>query len=216
MPMRLEVKICGVRSPEVIAAAASGSARLIGMVFFAKSPRAVTPAIARDLARQVPTGVRLVGLFVDPDDETLDQTIRQVPLDMIQLHGMESADRVAEIRSHYAMPIIKAIRVATAEDIDHAAPYAAVADRLLFDAKPPPGVSSLPGGTGLSFDWTLMAGRTWPVPWMLAGGLSSANLSDAVHKSGAHSVDVSSGVEERPGHKTPRLVQDFLSTAASL
>ena len=201
--MRLQVKICGVRTPEAIQAAADGGASYVGFVFYPKSPRALSPSLAAELSRMVPTGVRVVGLFVDPDDEEIDRIVSQVPLDMLQLHGEESPARVTAVRRTFAMPVMKAVRIASRQDVDAAADYEEAADRLLFDTKPPPGVASLPGGTGLSFDWGLLAGRTWRMPWMLAGGLTAANLAEAVSATGAGAVDVSSGVENRPGQKEP-------------
>lgn len=214
--MKFEVKICGVRTPEAIDAAAAGGARWLGLVFYPKSPRAVGPAMAAQLARLAPTGLRVVGLFVDPDDETLAAVVGQVPLDLLQLHGTESPGRVAEIRRTYGIPVMKAFRVAIADDLAQVAPYQAVADRLLFDAKPPPNVTALPGGNGLPFDWSILAGRLWTRPWMLSGGLTADNLAEAVAVTGARAVDVSSGVEDRPGHKVPALIAGFLKRAAAL
>lgn len=214
--MSLEVKICGIRSPEAMDAAVAGGARYVGLNFYAPSPRAVGPVEAAALARRVPTGVRTVGLFVEPDDELLDSVLGQVPLDMIQLHGGETPGRIAEIKAAISAPVIKAIRVATAADLEPVPDYEAVADMLLFDAKPPPNVTALPGGNGVPFDWTILAGRQWARPWMLSGGLTVENLSESVRTTGATAVDVASGVEDRPGHKDPALVTAFLDRAASL
>ena len=214
--MRLTVKICGIRAPEIIEAAVAGGARAIGLVFYPKSPRAVGPMAGAELSRLTPATVRVVGLFVDPEDRELGETIERVPLDFLQLHGSESPERVAAIREAYSIPVMKAVRVAEAKDLDHAALYQGVTDWLLFDAKPPPRVATLPGGTGLSFDWTLLADRHWSVPWMLAGGLRADRLAEAVRVTGASAVDVSSGVESRPGVKDPALVSAFLSTARAL
>lgn len=214
--MKLQVKICGVSTPEAMAATVDGGARFVGLNFYPRSPRAVSPNLAAQLARVVPTGVRVVGLFVDPDDDRLDEVIGQVPLDLIQLHGHETTDRVAAIRRGFNIPVMKAISVATAADLDGADAYCDVADRLLFDAKPPANVTALPGGNGIPFDWALMAGRRWRVPWMLSGGINAGNLADAVAQAGAAAVDVSSGVEDRPGHKSPELIARFLEAAAAL
>ncbi|MCB9949312.1 MAG: phosphoribosylanthranilate isomerase [Rhodospirillaceae bacterium] len=214
--MKLQVKICGVSTPEAMDAAVDGGARFVGLVFYPRSPRAVSPNLAAQLARVVPTGVRVVGLFVDPDDDRLDEVIGQVPLDLIQLHGHETPARVAAIRSGFNIPAMKAISVAAAEDLDGAAAYDGVADRLLFDAKPPANVTALPGGNGIPFDWALVAGRRWGVPWMLSGGLNADNLAEAVRQAGAAAVDVSSGVEDRPGHKSPELIRRFLEAAAAV
>ena len=214
--MSIDVKICGIRSPEVLEAAVSGGARYVGLNFYPPSPRAVGPMEAAALARMVPTGIRTVGLFVEPDDELLDSILGQVPLDMIQLHGGETPARIAEIKASISSPVMKAIRVAEAADLDPVADYEAVADMLLFDAKPPPNVTALPGGNGVPFDWTILAGRQWSRPWMLSGGLTADNLAESVRTTGATAVDVASGVEDRPGHKDPALVTAFLDRAASL
>lgn len=209
-------KICGINHPDALAAALAGGAAMIGLVFFERSPRHVAPVFAADLARQVPAGVEAVGLFVDPDDELLDHVLDLVPLDLLQLHGNESPERLAAIRARTGLKVMKAIKVAEAGDLDAVAAYAGVADRLLFDAKPPRRVDALPGGNGLAFDWTLLAGRNWPVPWMLSGGLDADNLAEAVRISNAPAVDVSSGVEDRPGHKDPARIRRFLAVAAGL
>jgi len=214
--MPIQTKICGINHPDAMEAAVQGGARYVGLVFYERSPRHVPGPTAAQLARLVPTGVRVVGLFVEPDEEYLEHIVTSVPLDMIQLHGEETPGRVAEIRDRYSIEVMKAVKVADAADLDLAASYQDVADRLLFDAKPPKNVAALPGGNGLSFDWTLLAGRTWTRPWMLSGGLTADNLAEAVRATGATAVDVSSGVEDRPGHKDPAKVRDFLRIAAGL
>ncbi len=214
--MKLDVKICGIRTPEALAAAVAGGVRYVGLVFYPRSPRAVVPAVAGELARQAPTGVRTVGLFVDPEDALLETTLCQVPLDLIQLHGNETPDRVAEIRTGFGIPVIKAVRVAAAADLAEVQAYEEVADKLLFDAKLPANVATLPGGNGLAFDWSILTGRRWSRPWLLSGGLTAANLAEAVRRTGAPAVDVSSGVEQRPGHKDPALIRAFLAEAAAL
>ncbi|MBI1206429.1 MAG: phosphoribosylanthranilate isomerase [Azospirillum sp.] len=214
--MAVQVKICGINHPEAMTAAVAGGARFVGLVFYPRSPRAVAPPLAAELARMVPTGTRVVGLFVDPDDEYLDHVLGQVPVDLIQLHGGESPERVAAIRRSSGIPVMKAVKLATAEDLEVAGRYLDSANRLLFDAKPRPGTAALPGGNGLPFDWQVLAGRRWPLPWLLSGGLNAANLAEAVAVTGAGAVDVSSGVEDRPGHKDPALIRAFLETAARL
>lgn len=214
--MALETKICGIRSPDALAAAVSGGARYVGLVFYPPSPRALGPVEAAALARHVPTGMRTVGLFVEPDDELLDRVLGQVPLDMIQLHGDETPGRIAEIKGAVSAPVMKAIRVASEADLVSVPDYEAVADMLLFDAKPPPVVTALPGGNGVPFDWTILAGRSWSRPWMLSGGLTADNLAESVRVTGATILDVSSGVEDRPGHKDPALIDAFLARAAAL
>ncbi|PWC56218.1 phosphoribosylanthranilate isomerase [Azospirillum sp. TSO22-1] len=214
--MSVPVKICGLSEPETLRAALDGGARWIGLVFYPPSPRSVAPSLAAELARMVPTAVRTVGLFVDADDAFLDHVVSQVPFDLLQLHGKETPERVAAIKAAFSIPVMKAIKVGGPEDLERAGDYAAVADRLLFDAKPPAKVSALPGGNGIAFDWTLLSGRMWSKPWMLSGGLNAGNVAEAVRTTGAPALDVSSGVEDRPGHKDPALIRAFLETAAAL
>ena len=154
-----------------------------------------------------------VGLFVDAENEFLQRTLNEVPLGMIQLHGNESPARVAEIRAKFGLPVMKAIRIACGADLEIAARYEDVSDRLLFDASPPSG-ASLPGGNGVIFDWMLLAGCVWKKPWMLSGGLNARNVAEAIRITGAMAVDVSSGVEDRPGHKDSDLIRQFIVAAA--
>lgn len=210
----VRAKICGIRTPETMQAALDGGARYVGLVFFPKSPRNVSIATAAELSRMVGTGTRVVGLFVDPTDGLLDDVLGQTPLDLIQLHGTETPDRVAAIRARFNLPVMKAVKVADAADLEDAKAFESVADMLLFDAKPPKG-ALLPGGNGVSFDWSLLAGRVWGKPWMLSGGLDPANVADAIRATGAPAVDVSSGVEEAPGVKSPALIRAFLAAVAS-
>jgi len=214
--LSIEVKICGIRTPEALRAAADGGARAVGFVFYPPSPRALTPEVAAHLARMLPTGVRSVGLFVDASDEQIAEVTGRVPLDMLQLHGHETPRRVAEIRGRFGAEVMKAIRVATAADLAPLAEYEAVADWILFDAKPPKHVTSLPGGTGIAFDWQLLQRVKIARPWMLSGGLTAANLAEAVALTGAKMVDVSSGVEDRPGEKSVARIGEFLTVAAAL
>ncbi len=214
--MPVSVKICGLTEPETLHAAVSGGARYVGFVFYPPSPRSIAPSMAAELARLVPTGVRTVGLFVDPDDDFLEHVVSQVPFDLIQLHGKETPRRIAEVKAAFNIPVMKAIKVGGPEDLAAALDIAEVADRLLFDAKPPAKVSALPGGNGIAFDWTLLAGRSWPKPWMLSGGLKPENAAEAVRTTGATALDVSSGVEDRPGHKDPALIRRFLDSVAGL
>jgi phosphoribosylanthranilate isomerase len=214
--MRLDVKICGIRTPEVIDAAVRHGARYIGLNFYPASPRSVEPQVAAELARRLPTGVRSVGLFVDPGDAMLDAIVPRVPLDMLQLHGRETPQRVREIRDRFGIPVMKALGIGAAEDLAVADDYEGAADRLLFDARPPKNVTALPGGNGIAFDWKILAGRRWRLPWMLSGGLNAGNLAEAVMVTGAASVDTASGVEDRPGHKTPERVAAFLVAASAI
>ncbi len=203
------MKFCGLSRPQDIDAAVAAGARYVGFVFFPKSPRNVTLDVARALALATPVGIAKVALIVDADDEALDALTAAVPLDMLQLHGHESPDRVAEVRTRYGLPVMKAVGIATADDIARIADYEAVADQLLIDAKPPAG-ADLPGGNGLAFDWRLLAGRKyWTRPWMLAGGLTPDTVAEAVRLTGARQVDVSSGVESAPGVKDAARMADF-------
>lgn len=213
MNTSIKVKICGLTRESDVAACADAGASYIGINFFPPSPRFVAPALARDLALAAPIGLAKVALVVDADDATLDAITATVPLDMLQLHGHETPERVAEIRARYGLPVMKAIGIADASDLDQIDTYAAVADQLLIDAKPPRG-AVLPGGNGLSFDWRLLAGRKyWTRPWMLAGGLTTANVSEALHRTGAMQVDVASGVESAPGIKDAGMIAAFIRAA---
>ncbi len=205
----VRVKICGLRSAADVQAAASAGAAYVGFVFYPRSPRNVTPEAARDAALAAPVGVAKVALTVDADDVTLDAILRLVPLDMLQLHGHETPERVAEVRTRYGLPVMKAIGVAVPADLAQIDRYGA-ADQLLIDAKPAPG--TLPGGNGLAFDWALLANRRWTQPWMLAGGLHAGNVAEAIRLTGAQQVDLSSGVESAPGVKDYGKIAAFMAT----
>ena len=213
MAGRIAVKICGLRTAVDISTAAEAGARYVGFVFFPKSPRALTAEEARPLAQSVPPGLAKVALVVDMDDAALDATVGNVPIDMIQLHGSETPDRVVEIRRRYGLPVMKAVGLAGPGDLDRIADYEKVADQILVDAKPPEG-GVLPGGNGIAFDWRLIAGRAWTKPWMLAGGLTPDTVAEAARLTGAQQVDVSSGVERAPGIKEPDLIRAFLKAVA--
>ncbi|MEP1199169.1 phosphoribosylanthranilate isomerase [Tateyamaria sp.] len=211
----LSVKICGLSKAEHVAAAVEAGAKYIGFVFFPKSPRNVSLEQARTLALEVPPGVAKVALVVNADDAFLDDLTTTVPLDMLQLHGSESPERVADIKARYGLPVMKAVGVGDASDLAALDSYGAVADQLLVDTKAPKG-ADLPGGNGATFDWTLIAGRRWPLPWMLAGGLTQDNVSEAVRVTGARQVDLSSAVETAPGHKDSGLIQSFLAATRDI
>lgn len=211
-PAQVRVKICGLRRPEDVAAAAVAGAAYVGFVFFPPSPRHLDPEAARAAALAAPPGVAKVGLTVDAGDDALAAILATVPLDMLQLHGEESPARVAYVRACFGLPVIKAVGLRGPEDLPALDRYAGVADMLLVDAKPPRD-APLPGGNGLAFDWRLVAGRRWPVPWLLAGGLTAANVAEAVRLTGARQVDVSSGVEAAPGVKDPARMRDFVAAA---
>jgi phosphoribosylanthranilate isomerase len=208
----VRVKICGLRTVADVAAVAAAGAAYAGFVFFAKSPRHLTVEAARELALAAPEGLAKVALVVDAEDAVLDAIVESVPLDMLQLHGHESPDRVAAVRARYGLPVMKAVGVADEGDLAALFDYTTVADQILVDAKPPKG-ADLPGGNGLSFDWRLVAQRRWLRPWMLAGGLTAENVADAVRLTNARQVDVSSGVERAPGVKDAAKIAAFVRAA---
>ena len=210
---QVKTKICGLRRASDVAACAAAGAAYVGFVFFPKSPRHLTLEAAKLLALEVPVGIAKVALTVNAPDAELDALIDAVPLDMLQLHGAESPDRVAEIRARFGLPVMKAVGISDEGDLAALEAYGSVCDQLLVDAKPPKG-ADLPGGNGLSFDWRLIAGRRWAVPWMLAGGLTPDNVADAVRLTGAQQVDVSSGVESTPGVKDAARIEAFIRAVA--
>jgi len=214
--MPIAVKICGLSTAAAVEAAVAGGARWVGFNFYPPSPRAVTPQQAAALCALVPPQVRRVGLFVDADDAAIDAALAAAPLELLQFHGRESAERVAEVRVRFGREVIKAVPLAGPEDIAAAGRYEDVADLLLFDAKPPLRADALPGGNGLAFDWSLLVGTQWRRPWMLSGGLNAALLPEAVRISGSAAVDVSSGVETRPGMKNIAKIREFLALAGAL
>lgn len=214
--MRIEAKICGIRTVEAARAAVAGGAAFVGFVFYPPSPRAATPEGAARIAADLPPGLGKVAVTVDADDEALGAILKAYDFDLLQLHGKESPARVAEVRRRFGRPVMKAIPVAGAEDLGRAGDYLPVADRLLFDAKPPKDMEgALPGGNALSFDWALLAGRDWPKPWFLSGGLDAGNLAEALRVTRAPAVDVSSGVEDKPGRKSPEKIAAFLQALAA-
>lgn len=208
----VEVKICGIRDAAAFDAVVEAGADYVGFVFFPPSPRAVTPAGAAALSARAAGGPVRVGLFVDPTDEEIATVLAALPLGVIQLHGEETPARAAAIRARFGVPVMKALGVGAAADLDAVADYAPVVDRFLFDALPPPG-GPLPGGNAQPFEWRLMAGRAIPRPWLLAGGLTAATLGEAIRSAGAPGVDVSSGVERARGVKDPALIRAFVAAA---
>lgn len=206
------MKICGVTRPQDLGVVAAAGVAYVGFNFFPRSPRYVTPEAARMLSFETAAGIAKVGLTVDASDSELDGIVESVPLDMLQFHGSETPDRLARLRERYGLPVMKAVGVAGEEDLPALAEYGRVVDQLLVDAKPAEG-ADLPGGNGLAFDWRLIAGRRWPVPWMLAGGLTSNNVAEAIRLTGARQVDVSSGVESAPGIKDAGMISAFAAAA---
>ena len=208
----VSVKICGLATVDDVRACADAGANYMGLVFFEKSPRNITIPAARELALAAPLGLAKVALVVNPSDAELDAITATVPLDMVQLHGRETPERVAEVKARYGLPVMKAVGIADEDDLPKLESYFGLADQILVDAKPPKG-GELPGGNGLSFDWRLIAGRRWPCPWMLAGGLTPENVAEAIKMTGAKQVDVSSGVEDALGQKNAELIQKFVQSS---
>jgi phosphoribosylanthranilate isomerase len=214
--MSVASKICGLSSEAAIEAAIAGGAAYVGFVFYPLSPRAVAPARAGELCAPITADVQRVALFVDADDAAIEAVLDAAAIDILQFHGAETPERVVEAKRRFGRKIMKAISVAGPDDVEVASLYEDVADLLLFDAKPPRRADALPGGNGLAFDWQLIAGRRWKLPWMLSGGLTAALLPEAVRVSGATAVDVSSGVETAPGQKDPDKIRAFLEVARGL
>ncbi|MEK9723590.1 MAG: phosphoribosylanthranilate isomerase [Rhodospirillaceae bacterium] len=208
------VKICGLRDAAAVAAAVEAGAEMVGFVFFPPSPRSMDVDAAAALTAAVPPGVTRVALSVDADDDLLAAIADRAGVDMLQLHGKETPKRVTEIRARFGLPVMKAVAIAGPKDVVRARTYEAVADRLMFDAKPPKDATR-PGGNALTFDWELIAGETWAKPWVLAGGLTVDNVAEAIRVSGAAAVDVSSGVEDAPGDKNPEKIRAFVAAAKS-
>ena len=214
--MGITAKICGLSTEDAVTAASDGGAAYLGFVFYPPSPRAVTPQLAARLCAGVPAEIARVGLFVDADDRVIEAALAVAPIDILQFHGGESPERVAAAKRRFGRPVMKAVAIAGLEDVLDAARYEDVADILLFDAKPPRRPNALPGGNGLAFDWALIADRSWRTPWMLSGGLTAELLPEGVRISGAAAVDVSSGVESRPGVKDLGKIRAFLAAASAL
>lgn len=210
--MTIQVKICGLSTFDSVRVAVKAGADYIGFVLFNRSPRFVTPRRAAELGGCARNGTSKVGLVVDADDSDLDAAVSQGNFDMLQLHGNETPERIAEIRAKFGLPVIKALAIADASDVAASHAYEQAADMLLFDARPPADADR-PGGNAVCFDWRLLSAQSWPIPWMLAGGLNAENLQDAVGQSGATRVDVSSGVEDRPGVKNNDMIREFLDAA---
>jgi phosphoribosylanthranilate isomerase len=210
----LDIKICGLKTDAALAAALTGGTSHVGFIFFAKSPRNIAPDEAGRL-RQVARGkAKAVAVTVDADDDFLDAIVAQMQPDMLQLHGSESPARVAELKARHCLPVMKAFPVREASDLAAIAPYRGIADRLLFDARPPKG-SELPGGNGMSFDWTILAGLDAGLDYMLSGGLNAANIGEALRLANPPGIDISSGVESAPGIKDVARIDAFFKAVAA-
>jgi phosphoribosylanthranilate isomerase len=206
--MGLDIKICGLKTAEAMAAALDGGASHVGFIFFSKSPRYVAPEKAGDLRLAARGQAEAVAVSVDADNAFLDEIVLAMSPDWLQLHGRETPERVAAIRERYSLPVMKALPVSEAADLDKIKPYVGVADRFLLDAKPPKG-SELPGGNGVAYDWRLLAALDADIDYMLSGGLNAANIGDALRLANPPGIDISSGVETAPGVKDARLITDF-------
>ncbi|WFU81256.1 phosphoribosylanthranilate isomerase [Bradyrhizobium sp. CIAT3101] len=210
--MPLLVKICGLSTRETLDVALDAGADMVGFVFFPPSPRHVSLETGRDLGRQVKQRALKVALTVDADDATLDNIMDALSPDIFQLHGKESVARLRDIKQKFGRPVMKAVPVATAGDLAVLPGYAAVADRILFDARAPKDATR-PGGLGAAFDWHLLENLDLKLPYMVSGGLHADNVAEALRVTGAGGVDVSSGVESTPGVKDPELIKAFIRAA---
>lgn len=207
-----QVKICGLKTEAALEAAIEGGADYIGLVFFPPSPRNVTPAAAKALADRARGRARIVALLVDADDARIEEVVAAVAPDLLQLHGEETPERVAQVRRRWGRPVVKAVKVATAEDAGAALAYRGAADLILYDARAPADATR-PGGNGAAFDWRVLLGVKDAAPFMLSGGLTPDTVGEAIRTTGAGMVDVSSGVESSPGVKDPELIRRFLRAA---
>lgn len=209
--MSLDIKICGLKTPDAVDAALREGASHVGFIFFEKSPRHVEPGLAAVLREAARGQAQAVAVTVDADDARLDAIVAAMKPDMLQLHGRETPERVAAVKARYGLPAMKAFSISDAGDLDKIEPYKGIADRFLFDAKPPKG-SDLPGGNGVAFDWRLLAGLDRDVDYMLSGGLNAANVGDALRSANPPGLDISSGVERAPGVKDAVLIAEFFKS----
>ena len=207
------IKLCGLTDSTALDAAIAARADFAGFNFSPPSPRFLPPAMAAELGARAAGRIGRVGVFVDADNAAIADAVAAARLDAIQLHGSESPQRAAELRTQFGLPIWRVIGVAKAEDIAQATAYVGAADFILFDAKTPKG--TLPGGMGLAFDWSLLAGLRIGLPWGLAGGLNPANVAEAVRLTAAPLVDAASGIESAPGVKDPARIAEFCAAARS-
>jgi phosphoribosylanthranilate isomerase len=211
--MKPDIKICGLRTADTVDRAVSRGATHVGFIFFPKSPRDIAPEIAGDLADRIRGKAKIVAVTVDATDEELDDIVHLLRPDILQMHGHESPERLLHVKALYGLPVMKAFSVRDAADLDRVDPYIGVADRFLFDAKAPAG-SELPGGNGVSFDWSIMASLDDSLDYMLSGGLNKDNVAEAIASTGARGIDISSGVESAPGVKDLEMIDAFFQAIA--
>ena len=210
MRMRLDIKICGLKTPEAVDRAVALGATHIGFIFFGKSPRHIEPADAGRLADRVRGRAKIVSVSVDADNDELDEIMAMIRPDILQLHGRESPDRVLTVKAVTGLPVWKALSISEAKDLERVDDYDGIANRYLFDAKRPKN-SELPGGNGISFDWTLLAGLSERIDYMLSGGLDKDNVAEALRIAKPTGIDLSSGVESSPGVKSLQMMDDFFA-----
>jgi len=213
--MTLDIKICGLKSDEAVAAALESGASHIGFIFFEKSPRHISIEEAARLREPARGKALAVAVTVDADDATLDAIVSGMKPDILQLHGHETADRIRELKSRHGLPVIKALSIREASDLDLIKTYLGVADRFLLDAKPPAG-ADLPGGNGVAFDWTILTSLDANVDYMLSGGVNAGNIASALRLARPSGVDVSSGVENAPGEKDPEKIRAFFRAVRAI
>ncbi|MGH6762165.1 MAG: phosphoribosylanthranilate isomerase [Phyllobacterium sp.] len=207
-PTTIDIKICGLKTADALETALDSGASHVGFIFFPKSPRHLSPQDAASLREAASGRAKTVAVTVDADDATLDDIVNTVKPDILQLHGKETPERVAAVKKRYNLPVMKAFSIREAADLDAIRPYVGIADRFLFDAKPPKG-SDLPGGNGVSFDWTVLRSLDAHIDYMLSGGLNAGNIAEALQLTNAPGIDISSGVESAPGVKDIGLIEDF-------
>ncbi|HMF66707.1 MAG TPA: phosphoribosylanthranilate isomerase [Phyllobacterium sp.] len=212
--MSLDIKICGLKTDEAVAAALDGGASHIGFIFFPKSPRNIDPVEAGRLRQAAKGRAKAVAVTVDADDVTLDGIVASMQPDVLQLHGDESVTRVADVKARYGLPVMKVFALRERGDLEQIKPYIGIADCFLFDAKPPKG-SELPGGNGVSFDWKVLSALDASIDYMLSGGLNAGNIAEALQATNAQGIDISSGVESAPGVKDVSLIRDFFRTVGA-
>lgn len=206
--MKIDIKICGLKTEEAVLRAVERGASHIGFIFFEKSPRNIEPDLAGRLADLVRGRTKIVAVTVNADNDDMDEVVHLLKPDMLQLHGGETPDQLLRLKAIYALPLMKAFAIREAQDFDRIDPYIGIADRFLFDAKAPAG-SELPGGNGVSFDWTLLRSLDASIDYMLSGGLNKDNIAEALRETGARGIDISSGVESAPGIKDLSMINAF-------